>query len=86
MNRNQIVYIHGGSREEGGYSLWCLSGYNFSVIRYMLNIALQVRVVDKNTWLWKVRKWDRKHMKDHHIYLGSVAHKRFFDANFKELF
>jgi len=86
MNRHEIVYLHGGNHAEGGYNLFCLAGHPFNVVRKFLDIGRQLYLMDTKMWLWHIRKYDKKHMKDHHIYLGTVAHKRFFDANFKELF
>lgn len=86
MNRNDIVYLHGRNLPEGGYNLFCLSGRPFNTVRKFLNISHALYLIDKKTWMWHIRKWDKKHMKDHHVYLGTLAHKRFFDANFRELF
>jgi hypothetical protein len=86
MNRHDIAYIHGGDYVEGGYNLFCLSGRPYNVIRKFLDVGRQLYLMDTKMWLWSIRKWDKKHMKDHHIYLATVAHKRFFDANFRELF
>ena len=85
MNRNEIAFIHGGEREQEGFTLWCLSGRPFNKIDNFILQCYRLYLVKQTFLLWKIKKTPHKHMKRHYQYLGYVGHKRFFDCNFKEI-